>query len=181
MRNFQHLASGLDVQPLLHAIQRQPGMWNADRTRTTFADSPHAAADDILVRFSDPAAPDVGDRLQCEWLPDAARLLPAVRPLVFALMARLEAEQLGRVVITRLAPGRSILPHADVLGEYSRFYSRYHVVLQGLPGSLFHCGDETVQMQTGEVWHFDAEKSHSVENHSADDRIHMLVDCRVWS
>lgn len=182
MRNFQKLAEGLDVLLLSHAIQCQPALWNADRTRTRFENSPHGQADDILIRFGGLGSDEVGDTLQCEWLPTAGKL--PVRPLVFALAARLEAEQLGRVVITRLAPGAVISPHADILGEYSRFYSRYHICLQGESGSLFHCGSEgrdheTVTMRTGEVWWFDASKEHSVDNYSAEDRIHMLVDLRV--
>jgi hypothetical protein len=55
---------------------------------------------------------------------------------------------------------------------------RFHVVLQGLPGSLYHCGDEVVQMRTGTVWWFQHREVHSVENNSADDRIHLLVDFR---
>lgn len=177
MRNFQRIASGLDVLPLMHQLARQPDLWNAERTRTSFDGSPHSEADDILIRFGGLNTPEVGDTLVCDWLPQAGRL--PVRPLVFALMARLEGEQLGRVVITRLAPGGVIAPHADVLGEYSRFYSRYHICLNGESGSLFHCGDDCVTMRTGEVWFFRADLIHSVENFSSEDRIHMLVDLRI--
>jgi hypothetical protein len=178
MRNFQQVAAGIDVFPLLHALARQSDLWNADRTRTTFDDSPHAAVDDVLVRFGGLGADNVGDVLQCEWT-DVVRRLPQVRDIVFPLMASLRAEQLGRIVITRLPPGGRIAAHKDVLGEYSKYYSRYHVVLQGLPGSMFRAGEETVCMQTGEVWWFDAAQVHEIVNNSSDDRIHLLIDLRV--
>ena len=178
MRNFQQIAGGIDVFPLLHALTRQSDLWNTDRTRTTFENTPHAEVDDVLVRFGGLGSEAVGDVLQCEWA-DAALRLPQVRPIVFALMASLQAEQLGRIVITRLKPGGRIAAHADVLGEYSRYYSRYHVVLQGLPGSMFRAGDETVCMQTGEAWWFDASQVHEIVNNSADDRIHLLIDLKV--
>jgi hypothetical protein len=52
-------------------------------------------------------------------------------------------------------------------------------VLQGLPGSLYHCGDETVTMLTGSVWWFQHREIHSVENNAAGDRVHLLVDFRT--
>jgi hypothetical protein len=75
-----------------------------------------------------------------------------------------------------------MLPHADTEGTYVQEGSimRYHVVVRGEPGSLFRCGDETVNMRTGEVWAFNALLEHEVMNNSADDRIHLLVDCRIW-
>lgn len=178
MRNFLKIATGLDVFPLLHAIQTQPELWNEDRTRQTFDNSPHTEVDDILVRFGDPAAPNVGDTLIADWR-NAATFLPQVRPIVFSLMARLEAEQLGRVVITRLASGKKIAPHADVLGRYSQWYSRYHVVLQSYAGAYFECGGEAIEPHSGDVWWVDASKIHAVHNDSEDDRIHMLVDLKV--
>jgi len=53
-------------------------------------------------------------------------------------------------------------------------------VLQGLPGSLYKCGDETVEMLTGEIWWFDAHSTHEVLNNSAGDRVHLLVDVRIY-
>lgn len=184
MRHFQKLAEGLDVQPLLHAIHRQPTLWNRHKFRRSYDQTPHSAVDDIWLRYSPDQAEfsDVQNDTAPIWH-DEARSLPQARPLVLSIMGYLGAYSLERLLVTRLAPGRSILPHADTDGAYGNMpdIARYHVVLQGLPGSLFHCGDETVQMQTGELWHFDAYTAHSVDNRSADDRIHMLVDCRIWS
>ena len=92
------------------------------------------------------------------------------------------AYELGRVLITRIPPGGQILPHRDDAGEYvnMRDIARYHVVIQGLPGSLYHCGNETVNMRTGQIWWFNAKLDHAVINESADDRIHLLCDVRTW-
>jgi hypothetical protein len=184
VRNFQLLASGLDVQPLLHAIQRQPALWNTHKFRTSYERTPHGAVDDIWLRYSPDAAAftEVLEDTAPVWHAEA-QALPQARPLVLGVMGYLGAYSLERLLITRLAPGRSILPHADTDGAYGNMpdLARYHVVLQGLPGSLFHCGDETVCMQTGELYWFDASIAHSCENASADDRIHLLVDCRIWS
>lgn len=193
MRNFQRIANGVDVGPLAHALQRKPYLWGADTIRTTFPNSPHEQVDDVLLRFEamDPkvlSAAGFGDARAIRKLEAAPRVwreawgeLPEAKPLITALLLRVGAYELARVMITRLKPGAVILPHADTEGTYANLpdIARYHMVLQGLPGSLFHCGHETVNMLTGEVWWFDAHQVHSVQNNSTDDRIHMLIDARL--
>jgi len=186
MRNFHKIASGVDVIPLLHAVQRQPELWNANRFRTTFPNTPHVDVDDIILRFSDTEkCPTTGHVIGDEnlvWHPSAAKLLPYAKPIILDLMRRIEAYALDRLLITRLRPGGRILPHADKEGEYVQHSdrARYHVVLQGLPGSLYTTGNETVCMQTGDVWWFHPHEIHSVQNNSSDDRIHLLVDVRIF-
>jgi mannose-6-phosphate isomerase-like protein (cupin superfamily) len=186
VRHFQLIASGVDVLPLVHAVQRQPELFNRSKFRTTFENTPHGEIEDILIRFSDPSIARDGDTAavmadgNCVWH-EAAAALPQARTLILDVMRRLEAYAVDRIVITRLRPGGRILPHADNEGAYVHdpHRHRYHVVLQGLPGSMYRTGDETVCMRTGEVWHFDALTEHSVENNSTDSRIHMLVDLRI--
>lgn len=193
MRCFQRIATGVDVLPLLHAIQRKPYLWGGDPVRTTFPGSPHAEVDDILLRFEemdpelvalatngDAVARDELEGAPRTWRP-AWRELPEAKPAIMALLHRVGAYELARVMITRLRPGGRIYEHADTEGEYANLsdIARYHMALQGLPGSLFNCGSETVQMASGDVWWFDAHQSHSCLNGSTDDRIHMLIDARL--
>jgi hypothetical protein len=105
-------------------------------------------------------------------------VLPQVRPIIFDLMRRVEAVRLGRVIISRLAPGKQITPHVDG-GAPATHYTRYQIALQSLPGCLFNAGGESVNMRTGDVWWFDNQQEHSVVNHSAADRIAMIVDLRI--
>lgn len=179
MRNFLRLADGVDTMPLLHALQANEDLWNSVRTRTVEYETPHTDVDDILLRFNGATSPieHLRHGLVMERKPAWDRL-PQVRPFIFGLMRQIEAEQLGRVMISRLAPGKRILPHTDKVGAYSDHYRRYHLALQSGPGCLFRCGDETVQMRTGEVWTFDHLLEHEVANNSADDRIHLIVDLK---
>ena len=181
MRYFQQIAAGVDTLPMLLALQRRPELWNADNFRTTYPGTPHAGADDILLRYTGPSANRSVDTViedeQPVWLP-AASVLPW-RPMVLDLMRRVDAYQLDRLLITRLRPGARILPHADNVGDYAASNNeraRFHIVLQGLPGSLYHNGDESIQMLTGEVWTFTPREVHAVENNSRDDRLHLIVD-----
>lgn len=185
MRNFHKIAEGVDVTPLMHSVMRQPELWNQNTFRTTFPNTPHVDVDDIWLRFTDPekckaVGNVIGDDYPI-WLPPAQKLREAF-PIILDLMRRVEAYELGRVLISRIKPGGRILPHADVDGSYvqTNDRARYHVVLQGLPGSMYRTGDETVCMRTGECWWFNAHEVHEVVNNSSDDRVHLLVDVRTF-
>lgn len=177
MRHFQIIAQNVDVLPLAHALHRKPELWNRNDLRTTYPNSPHADVDDIWLWFNeteDPAA--VVDDKETQPCP-AWGALPQARPIVFDLMRRVEGVRLGRVIITRLAPGKKIAAHADQ-GAPAEYYQRYQVALQNLPGSTFRIGDETVVFSPGDVWHIDNRIEHEAVNASADDRIVMIVDIR---
>lgn len=185
MKHFLRIASNINVLPLLQALQRQPELWSADRVRQDFSESgrelfkqsPHADVDDIILRFPDRDSPTLGDDLICA-NKEAFSRLPQARPLVLGLMNQVEGAMLGRVLITRLAPGKCITPHADTRGAYANYFKRYHVMLQCEPGAVFRAGAEQVQMRAGEVWQFDAHAMHEVVNNSTDDRISLIVDIR---
>lgn len=183
MKYFQQLAAGVNVVPLLHAIQRQPELWNANPIRTKHPGTAHADVSDILLRFndiseyertSDPTT--ITDDKECIAYP-AWEKLPQVRPIIFDLMRMVEASRLGRVIITKLPAGKTITPHVDG-GAPATYFERYQIALQSLPGALFNIGDETVNFRSGDVWWIDNSVTHSVVNNSTDDRVVMIVDLR---
>jgi hypothetical protein len=180
LRNFQILNAGLNVSPLLNAVLRND-LWNKQTLRTAHPESPHTQVDDIWLRFN--ALPKDGE--EAKIIDDHESInypawftLPEAQNICLDLMRQVRGERLGRVLITRLAPGKSIAPHVDG-GDHAAYYERYHVVLQGLPGQLFRCGGETVQMRTGELWWFQNLIEHEVINNSADDRIVLIADIRT--
>ena len=178
MRHFHKIAEALDVLPTVHAIRTQPELWDQHTIRTTHPGTAHAEVSDILVWFNDPTDPEavINDR---EVVPFPAwSRLPQLRPVVLDLMRRVEGVRLGRVIITRLAPGRKIAEHIDS-GAPATYFQRYQIALQSLPGCVFRAGDEAVQMQTGDVWWFDNQQPHSVVNNSAADRLALIVDIRT--
>jgi hypothetical protein len=175
MRNFLRLAEGIDTMPLLGALSRHPELWDQNTLRTQHPGTAHCEVNDIWVWFNEPSTWAVDD---CETIPYPAwAALPQVRPIVFGIMRAVEGVRLGRVLITRLAPGKRIYPHADG-GAPAEYFSRYQVALQSLPGALFRCEDETVNFRTGEAWWFDNQREHEVINNSADDRLVLIVDVR---
>jgi hypothetical protein len=191
--------------PALIEVQRQSELWNKYDIRKTFSpDSVHKVADDILLRYP---AYDKLEKQQCNNFQEAActeldvtnypawAALPAVRRLVFDLMARVQGERLGKVLIARLDAGKTLPAHSDVIPVHSEehknkipfavYYDRYHIVLKSQAGVNFHSGIEQVYMATGEAWLFDNTLIHWVSNNSNDDRIHLIIDIHsekgVWT
>jgi Aspartyl/Asparaginyl beta-hydroxylase len=181
VRNFQHLASDIDVLPILHAIHRQPELWKADTYLRDYPQGPFGDTETIFVRFPPCSvtelARDKADPHECVWM-DGAIHLPAARNFALWLLGRVEGTRLGRCMINKLRPGGRIFPHADT-PIHANYWERYHLVLQGLPGASFRCGDETIHMRQGEVWNFKNQFEHEVINNSADDRIHFVIDIRI--
>jgi hypothetical protein len=172
--NFLKVADAVDTLPILAALKSRPDLWNENPLRSTYPGSPHHSVDDVWCLFNDTAGGVVDD---INVVPYRGWHELPIRDVVLNLMRRVNGIQLGRVVISRLAPGKSIDPHEDQ-GTPATYYQRYQIALHSLPGCVFKCGDEAVQMQTGDVWWFDNRLIHSVTNHSAEERIAMIVDIR---
>lgn len=179
MRNFQKIFEGLDVIPLLNALAIKRHLWNQNDLRTEFPGSPHAETDDIWLWFNDipddatQVVDDIAVKPYSAWYE-----LPQAHDLVFNLMRRVGGVQLGRVLITRLPPGKSIPEHADA-GAPAEYYQRYQIALQCEPGCIFHIEDESMRFVMGEAWWINNAAKHSVVNNSADDRLAMVVDVRT--
>lgn len=178
MKNFYRVAEGVDVTPLLYALHTNADLWDAHPIRTQHPGTVHSQVSDILLRFQ-PIEQGAGipDAHESVCFPGWWRL-PQAQDLVYALVARVRGTRLGRVIITRLPPGKSIDAHVDG-GAHAEYYERHHIVLQNGKGSNFRAGDENVCMKAGEVWWFDNSAEHEVTNHSDVDRITMIVDIRV--
>ena len=87
------------------------------------------------------------------------------------------------VRILRLGPGSRILPHRDRGTCYAQGVFRLHIPLRTGPGVSFIVDGHELAMQPGECWYADFDKTHSVDNEGAEDRIHLVVDCvrNEWS
>jgi hypothetical protein len=176
MRNFLRLAGGIVVQPILLQIKRHPELWDKEHIAQHWKQHyPEIDVSEILIRYP---AGDETDDIQCEWKSPSS-CIPHAREIALNVMASVRGEQLGRVVLTRLAPGKVIYPHADTVGRYSKFFTRFHVPLQSDEHVIFACGDEQMSMLPGELYWFDHSLTHSIENRGEDDRINLIIDVRL--
>lgn len=190
MRNFQRLASGVNVTPLMLAINRRPHLWTEDTFLRKYPQGPFGMVDTIFLRFPDKlegASEEEIELYKQNRLPGHDQhesidyptyaLLPEARQIVMNVFAAVAGTRLGRVMINRIAPGGVIYPHPDT-PEHCRYYSRFHVVLQSAEGVKFRCGDESTYWETGAVFWFNNALEHEVVNESPLDRIHMIIDAR---
>ncbi len=180
MSNFHLIAQGIDVVPLQLALHRQPDLFDVYNERRTAPGSPHSQMTDIWVRYNDRrpfeqkgSFEGLNDPHESVWYPAAARL-PEIRPIVFGLMARVEGERLGGILITKLPPGGRIDPHIDG-GWHAGNYDKFMVAVQTPPGSYFGFHDGQLHSSDGDVWFFRNDVEHWVENPTDRERIVMVV------
>lgn len=179
MRHFQKIAEGINIGPLMSALMRNSQLWDQNALRTKHPGTAHSQVSDIWVWFND-ARPEatrdvINDR---EVIPYPAwHDLHPLKAIIFDLMRHVGAIRIGRVIITRLPPGKSITPHVDQ-GAPAEYYTRFQLAMQSAPGSVFHIGEEAVCFRPGEIWQIDNRTIHSVVNNSDDDRIVCIIDLR---
>jgi hypothetical protein len=181
MRNFVKIAAGVEVLPLALDLYRQPELWNQHTARTGGAGS-FVGTDDIWVRFR---APDQLNDVEAFAEPHvpvfypAWHALPHLRPIVFGLMSRVEAVQLGGILITRVSAGGQVAPHDDKGRWHSEwFQTKAYLPLATNPGCFNTCGDERVVMNVGDAWLFDNLQVHSTVNEGQTDRVTLIVSMR---
>lgn len=189
MKNF-HLITTADVNPLMLNIKRHPELWREDTYLRDYPQGPFGEIESIMLRFPEKRVFEQEEELekykrgesqfdQHESIDyPAFGVLTEARPIVFGLMALVQGERLGRVMINKIAPGGRIYPHEDS-PEHTAYYTRFHVVLQSAPGCYIRAGDEQMDMKAGDVFWFNNKLNHEVVNNSACDRISMVIDIKV--
>lgn len=187
MKNFLQIATGVDVIPLLLAIRRRPELWKEDTYLRDYPQGPFGDTETIMLRFPTKTVLETQAELEEYGRSDAQHesvdqpafaKLPEARAIIFPLMARVQGERLGRVMINSLRPGGRIFPHSDT-AAHAAYYTRFHCVLDTSPGAVIRCGVEKLHMRQGDVWWFNNALEHEVVNGGISDRIHMVIDIRT--
>ena len=181
MQNFFKIAEGINVLPLQMALIRQPELFGKHKQRAQAYGSPHTEMSDIWVRYNaienlekDPST--FNDEHDSVWYP-AYYALPQIRPIVFWLMAHVEGERLGGVLITKIPAGGKIAPHVD-RGWHAEYYDKYYIPIQNDEGAVFCFEDGIISPKLGDIYWFRNDNPHWVENNSSRDRIAMIVCIR---
>lgn len=182
MNYFQKIAEGIDVGPALAQLAAHPDLWGEYPERINAPGSPHVQSNDIWVRFRprhELTAPvHYGEPHFAVFYP-AWEALPALHPMVFGVMAAVSATYLGGILLTRIPAGAAILPHVDRGWHPSIMDTKAYVILQANEHCTNRCGGETVIMRAGEVWLFENQITHSVENNGDIPRIALIVTMRT--
>lgn len=175
MKAFNKIYNGLDIKAALNELEYNSflfGEFNARKETPV-----HAQMNDIWLRYGDISDmvksgdySEIANEHDSVWLKD----LPACKKLCFDVMALVDGERLGGVLITRLPVGGEILPHTDS-GWHAEYYDKYYVPIKNKKGSVFGFDEGDIEAQAGEVWAFDNSNLHWVRNNSEEDRIAMII------
>lgn len=176
MKNFHRVASGLNVAPLLAALDAHPGLWSEILIRQEYPGSAHHDTECIFLRGPIAFTPqEYQGTIDAHDYPAMYPLLDGIAPLLRPILHALGATELGYVLIVRLKPGGHIDEHIDE-GAYADHYSRFHIALTGSPGATLTAGDERQHFAPGECWWFNHKATHSADNDAGDWRIHVIFD-----
>ena len=174
--NFHRLATGLDIAPLLAAIDDNPQLWDLITIRQDYPGSAHKDTQCIFLRG--PAAFTFAEFFGNTDAHDYRAmdtLSPAIVDLMRPVLDTMEATQLGYVLIVKLKPGGVITEHVDE-GAYADHFQRFHLALISEPETTLTVGGETQHFAPGELWWFNHKAPHSGHNDSTQDRIHLIFD-----
>jgi hypothetical protein len=83
------------------------------------------------------------------------------------------------VRLLRLNAGSHIREHRDYRLGYEDGEVRLHIPVVTNPEVAFFLDGQRVWMAEGECWYLNVNLPHRVENHSATDRVHLVIDCVV--
>lgn len=175
MNRIRKIAEGMNVAPLWWALAQHPELWDQHTERTADPASPHAGLHDIWARYC-PTDQDASGPHDAVWYP-AADLIP-VREMVYPMMAGLQGDRLGGVLITRIPAGKTCKPHFDK-GWHADHYQKFGVQIASAPGQFFCFEGETLETKPGDVFWFDNAFTHWVTNDTQHDRITMIVCLRT--
>lgn len=174
----------LSIDELARQLAAKPELWDRNTERTGNPSSPHHGCSDIWLRYN--AIQAKGDdyrtwqqpHVSC-WHP-AYFELPALRPLVFDVMHRVQGTALGGCLITRIPPGGEVKPHADTGWHPTHYNTKVYIPLAAPRECRNYSRGDSVVMGLGEAWVFDNTVEHRVVNNSlTESRITLIVCTRT--
>lgn len=172
MNKIKLLSSGIDVSAISWALREHPELWNEHTNRTAPESSPHHGLDDIWARYGKPSCAETGEQHIAEWYASADLL--NIKPLVDAVFRHFDGNELGGVLITRIPAGKSCKPHTDP-GWHARYYEKFAVQIESAPLQKFCFEGEELETKPGDLFWFDNEFLHWVENPTPYERVTMII------
>lgn len=180
MKYFKKIADGIDVAPLREQLAAHPELWNQHPERLS---GPFAGTDDLWIRYralSELTSPQAYLEPHFAEFYPAWYLLPALKPIVFGLMAKVEATYLGGILISRIQAGGRILPHDDRGSWHAETMNcKVYVPIVANDQCINRCGDEWMVIEEGQAVEFCNLITHSVENNGATERVTLICCFRV--
>lgn len=173
---YLKISENVEVDHILEELEKAPHLWDRDAERT-FSTSPHRETHDIWVRYNpkeDFLVTHKDTPFDSEWY-EAVQYLPSVADFCFRLMAGVNGEDLGGVLVTKVPAGKKVYMHTDE-GWHVDFYDKFYLHLESNDKVVFgwESGEE-IQPQKGDLYWLDNTTPHYVNNDGDTDRITLIV------
>lgn len=172
-RRIELVASGFETGPLVRRLQSDATLWDRHILRKgVYA---HAAMSDIWVRYNDikNSGGDFNGPHESVWYPVYDEV-SEFKPLIDDVYELVMGTRLGGVLVTKIPPGGSILPHRDS-GWHAAYYEKFALQLIGHPDQSFQFEGEKLSPLSGDLYTFNNSYTHWVTNDSPVDRITMII------
>lgn len=124
-----------------------------------------AAKDAHMQLYPDPSATEYADTemlARCSYVPE----------VLSAFKCETESAR-----FLRLTAGSTIREHRDHKLGFEDGVVRVHIPMQTNAQVEFFLDGKPVEMKEGEAWYLNFNLKHSVVNRSAEDRVHLVIDC----
>ena len=171
------LSQGLNVAPIYWSLLKHPELWNQHKERTQNPESPHYGLDDIWVRFGEVSDCTQGTPHDAKWYP-AADVIFGIKELAKDLMHQYDGVELGGVLITRIPAGKMCKPHKDI-GWHAQRYDKFAVQITSAPGQTFCFDGVELETKPGDLFWFDNQYEHWVNNPTDYERITLIFCIRL--
>lgn len=175
--SFSKLPFKIDVSRMRQYLESHPEVFGEYSERTI--SGPHSRTTDIWLRYNDYS--NIGEHFNDMhfpvWYPRAFDVPNAI-DIPMTLMAAVEGEHLGGVIVTKLPAGESIDPHID-FGWHTEFYDKFYIAVKNEPGARLCFDSGCIEPEEGDIYWFENTVKHWVENTSNCDRIALIVCIRT--
>lgn len=186
--DFVKVCEGLEVDQALAELCAPEVPWGARNYRKEpkysgdgeLCQSPHLDMTDLWIRYNKYELKDTenfNEEHTSVWYPEAV-VVPSVVSLVLQVCDLVRAERLGGVFVTKLPPGGKIERHVDS-SWHSHYYDKFMVAVQNDEGADFCWDSGVLKAKAGDVWRFENDVPHWVENNSDRDRIVIIISIRT--
>jgi hypothetical protein len=181
---MQKILEGIKVDHLLAELAEYPELWDRYTFRTQlYESSPHKEVHDIWVRFRDYSDFDEDDPQEFFNNPNAdygqwyatAWMLKGIKQTIENIVTLCDINELGGCLITKIPSRCQVKPHKDLGYHPEYFKDKYLLCLQSNKDQKFCYANEEHIGLPGELFIFDNQAEHWVENNSDEDRISLLI------
>lgn len=169
--NFKKIAS-YDISEIANTVLGFTNEWTLDTSRQELF-APHRETQTYYIYQS-----DLDWKIGMPFFTEKKSSNEKINSLVEKIVSDLEQKQdgkRGQVLLIKLFAKQIIPDHKDS-GDYLINTHRHHIPIVTSDKTFFGVGNESINMKLGECWEINNQRTHSVENLSDTDRIHLLVD-----